>query len=63
MKKFDFDKWLGVIDEDNHADDYYADDEAYVYCDDCDNRMVPTGSGAYKCPVCGCEHGSYFLPG
>ena len=22
MKKFDFDKWLGVIDEDNHADDY-----------------------------------------
>lgn len=63
MKKFDFDKWLGVIDEDNHADDYYADDEAYVYCDDCDNLMVPTGSGAYKCPVCGCEHGSYFLPG
>ena len=56
-KKFDFDKWSGVIDEDNHADDYYAEDEAYVYCDDCGNLMVST-SGGYKCPVCGSTEGS-----
>ena len=23
----------------------------------CDNLMVPTGGGSYKCPVCGCEEG------
>ena len=52
--EFDFDKWMGVLDEDNKADEYYADDEAYMYCDECDNLMVPTGDGEYKCPVCGC---------
>ena len=56
-KKFDFNKWKGVIDQDNHADDYYADDEAYIYCDDCGNLMVPDGGG-YKCPVCGSTEGS-----
>lgn len=58
--KFDFEKWFGVIDEDNHADDYYADDEAYIYCDDCDNLMVPMGDGEYKCPVCGSTEGSLW---
>ena len=43
--EFDFDKWMGVLDEDNKADEYYADDEAYMYCDECDNLMVPTGVG------------------
>ena len=57
MSFFDFDRWLGVIDKDNHADDYYEAGEAYVYCDECDNLMVPTGGGNYKCPVCGCEEG------
>ena len=38
--EFDFDKWMGVLDEDNKADEYYADDEAYMYCDECDNVMV-----------------------
>lgn len=56
MSIFDFDKWFGVIDEDNHADDYYAAGEDYVYCDSCDNLMVPI-NGGYKCPVCGCEDG------
>lgn len=55
--KFDFDKWFGVIDEDNKADEYYAEDEDYVYCDECNNLMVPTGDGGYKCPVCGCTEG------
>ena len=58
MKKFDFERWHGVIDEDNKADAYYADDEAYMYCDECSNLMVPPGSG-YKCPVCGCTEGSF----
>ena len=58
MKKFDFAKWFGVIDEDNRADDYYSDDEEYMYCDECDNLMVPTGNGKYKCPVCGSKKGS-----
>ena len=56
MSIFDFDKWFGVIEEDNHADDYYAVGEDYVYCDSCDNLMVPI-NGGYKCPVCGCEEG------
>ena len=50
MSIFDFEKWFGVIDKDNHADEYYADDEDYVYCDECDNLMVPI-NGGYKCPV------------
>lgn len=58
MKKFNFLKWLGNVTEDNHADDYYEDGETYMYCDECDNLMVPTGNGEYKCPVCGCEDGS-----
>jgi len=61
MKIFDFARWLGVTDEDNHADDYYAEDEAYIYCDECDNLMVPYESGdsrKYKCPVCGNTNGS-----
>lgn len=58
MKNFDFDRWFGVIDEDNRADDYYEKDESYVYCDDCGNLMVPTGGGKYKCPVCGCTEGN-----
>ena len=57
MKKFDFDRWFGVIDEDNRADDYYEPGEDYVYCDECSNLMVPT-AGGYKCPVCGCTEGS-----
>ena len=56
--KFDFNKWLGVIDKDNRADDYYSSGEDYIYCDECDNLMVPTGGGEYKCPVCGCTAGS-----
>ncbi len=56
MKDFDFTKWLGVKDKDNHADDYYEEDEAYMYCDDCSNLMIPTKDG-YKCPVCGCTEG------
>ena len=55
--KFDFERWFGIIDEDNHADDYYESGEDYVYCDDCSNLMVPTGNGD-KCPVCGCTEGS-----
>lgn len=55
--KFDFERWFGIIDEDNHADDYYESGEDYVYCDECSNLMVPTGNG-YKCPVCGCTEGS-----
>ena len=58
MKEFDFERWHGVIDEDNRADDYYEKGEAYMYCDDCDNLMVPIGGGEYKCPVCGCTEGS-----
>ena len=59
MKKFDFGRWYGVVDGDNRADDYYEEGEAFVYCDDCGNLMVPTGSG-YKCPCCGCTEGSTF---
>ena len=55
--KFDFDKWFGVIDEDNKADEYYEENEAYVYCNQCSNLMVPTGDGGYRCPVCGCTEG------
>ena len=55
---FDFKRWIGVIDVDNHADDYYEDGEEYVYCDDCDNLMVPVGKDRYKCPVCGSTEGS-----
>lgn len=57
MEEFDFDRWHGVIDEDNHADNYYGEGEDYVYCEQCDNLMVPTGGGNYKCPVCGCTDG------
>ena len=57
MKNFDFERWFGVIDEDNRADDYYEAGEEYVCCDDCSNLMVPTADG-YKCPVCGCTEGS-----
>ena len=46
--KFDFDKWFGVIDEDNKADEYYEENEAYVYCNQCSNLMVPTGDGGYR---------------
>lgn len=53
MAKFDFDRWSGVIDEDNHADDYYDGDDEYQYCLMCSNLMVPIGHGKYKCPVCG----------
>ena len=56
MKGFDFSRWFGVIDRDNRADDYYGENETHVYCDECDNLMVPNGNG-YKCPVCGCEEG------
>lgn len=55
---YDFDKYMNS-DEDNKADEYYEEGERYVYCDDCDNLMVPLGDGTYKCPVCGCEYGSY----
>lgn len=48
---------ISNINHHNHADDYYEAGEAYVYCDECDNLMVPTGGGNYKCPVCGCEEG------
>lgn len=51
--KFDFSKWLGVIDKDNKADEYYKEGEKYRYCYECDNLMVPIGKGKYKCPVCG----------
>lgn len=57
MKEFDFDRCFGLVDEDNKADEYYEEDMAYFYCDECDNLMVPTGSG-YKCPVCGSTEGS-----
>ena len=57
VNKFDFEKWYGVIDEDNRADEYYGRDDCYVYCDECDNLMVPNGK-SYKCPVCGCIDGS-----
>lgn len=50
---FDFDRWYGVLDEDNHADEYYKEDEVYQYCYDCFNLMVPIGNNEYKCPVCG----------
>lgn len=53
MKEFDFDRWFGVVDDDNRADDYYEAGEEYVYCDACSNLMVPI-EGGYKCPVCGC---------
>ena len=56
--KFDFDKWFGVIDKDNRADDYYAKGEEYRYCNKCFNLMVTTGKKKYKCPVCGCTKGS-----
>ena len=55
---FDFDRWHGVIDKDNHADDYYKSDEEYIYCDECNNLMVPIRKGKYKCPVCGSTKGS-----
>lgn len=50
---FDFDYYINHPEEDNKADDYYKKDEDYVFCDECDNLMVPTGNGKYKCPVCG----------
>lgn len=46
-----------MLDKDNHAD-YYEDGEVHMYCDECDNLMVPTGSGRYRCPVCGSEERS-----
>lgn len=52
-KLFDFDRWTGVIDEDNHADDYYNEGEEKQVCDLCGNLMVPLGYRKYKCPVCG----------
>jgi len=55
MSKFDFEKWHGVIDEDNHADDYYKKGEEYKFCSSCSNLMVPNGKEKYKCPVCGEE--------
>lgn len=55
---FDFARWFGVLDEDNRADDYYADDESHMYCFMCNNLMVPNGVGEYKCPVCGSNEGS-----
>lgn len=62
MKKenFDFEKWAGVIDVDNKADEYYDEDEEHMYCDECDNLMVPIGNDEYKCPVCGSTEGSTF---
>ena len=53
MAKFDFERWFGVVDEDNHADDSYGGDEEYQYCFMCSNLMVPIAHGKYKCPVCG----------
>ena len=58
--EFDFDKWMGVLDEDNKADEYYADDEEYMYCDECDNLMVPTGDREYNCRVSGCTEISLY---
>lgn len=60
MKDFDFDSWTGVINEDNKADEYYDEDERHMYCNECDNLMVPTSGGSYKCPVCGCTEGSTY---
>ena len=56
MKKFNFERWYGVIEDDNHADDCYEEGEAFVFCDDCGNIMVPIENG-YKCPVCGYTEG------
>ena len=58
--EFDFERWYGVIDEDNRADDFYQDGERYMYCDDCGNLMVPIGNGKYKCPVCWNTTGSPY---
>ena len=61
MKKekndYDFDYYMSHPEEDNKADEQYEAGEEYMYCDECDNLMVPTDNG-YKCPVCGCEEGS-----
>lgn len=35
MKPFDFERWKGVIDEDNHADDYYEERNYHVFCWSC----------------------------
>lgn len=55
MKPFDFERWKGVIDEDNHADDYYEEGDYHVFCWSCGNLMVPTGGDHFKCPICGEE--------
>lgn len=60
MKEYDFDYYMSHPEEDNHADEYYTDDMAYIYCDECDNLMVPI-DGGYKCPVCGCTKGSLLF--
>ena len=42
--------WIGFLE-------LGEDGEVYMYCNECDNLMVPT-DGGYKCPVCGCTDGS-----
>ena len=56
MKKFDFERWYGVADVDNCADDYYEEGACFFFCDDCGNLMVPIENG-HKCPFCGCTEG------
>lgn len=55
---YDFDYYINHPEEDNRADDYYEDGEERMYCEECDNLMVPTGNEMYKCPACGSTEGS-----